>query len=147
MRNLGYWKITLLAATLAAPLVAGCGKTVGETIDDTTITTRVKTAMLNDPAVGGLRIDVDTYKGVVTLSGRVKSQTEHDQWPVRLSRDSESGIAGKPAFYQDRAGAEHQREAGDHPQGDEQFPHRLGVGRPQHASVSHRRFERSVGGP
>ncbi|HEU5258732.1 MAG TPA: BON domain-containing protein [Vicinamibacterales bacterium] len=68
-----------MATILAAPLVAGCGKTVGETIDDTTITTRVKTAMLNDPAVGGLRIDVDTYKGVVTLSGRVKSQTEHDQ--------------------------------------------------------------------
>jgi len=79
MRNLGYWKMTLLATILAMPLVAGCGKTVGETIDDTTITTRVKTAMLNDPAVGGLRIDVDTYKGVVTLSGRVKSQTEHDQ--------------------------------------------------------------------
>jgi len=79
MRNLGYWKMTLLATILAAPLVAGCGKTVGETIDDTTITTRVKTAMLNDPGVGGLRIDVDTYKGVVTLSGRVKSQTERDQ--------------------------------------------------------------------
>jgi len=79
MRNLGYWKMTLSATILATPLVAGCGKTVGETIDDTTITTRVKTAMLNDPAVGGLRIDVDTYKGVVTLSGRVKSQTEHDQ--------------------------------------------------------------------
>ena len=79
MRNLGYWKMTLLATILAATLVAGCGKTVGETIDDTTITTRVKTAMLNDPGVGGLRIDVDTYKGVVTLSGRVKSQTERDQ--------------------------------------------------------------------
>ena len=41
--------------------------------------TRVKTAMLNDPAVGGLRIDVDTFKGVVTLSGRVKNQAEKDQ--------------------------------------------------------------------
>ena len=39
----------------------------------------VKTSMLNDPAVGGTSIDVDTYKGVVTLSGRVKSQAEHDQ--------------------------------------------------------------------
>jgi osmotically-inducible protein OsmY len=79
MRNLGCWKTTLLATILAAPLLAGCGKTIGETIDDTTITTRVKTSMLNDPAVGGLRIDVDTYKGVVTLSGRVKNQAEHDQ--------------------------------------------------------------------
>jgi len=71
--------MTLLATILAAPLVAGCGKTIGETIDDTTITTRVKTSMLNDPAVGGLGIDVDTYKGVVTLSGRVKTPGERDQ--------------------------------------------------------------------
>ena len=52
MQKLGCWKMTLLAALVATPLVAGCGKTIGETIDDTTITTRVKTAMLNDPAVG-----------------------------------------------------------------------------------------------
>jgi osmotically-inducible protein OsmY len=79
MRHLGCWKMTLLATILSAPLVAGCGKTIGETIDDTTITNRVKTAMLNDAAVGGLSVDVDTYKGVVTLSGGVKSQAERDQ--------------------------------------------------------------------
>jgi osmotically-inducible protein OsmY len=67
----------LLVWTLVAPLaLAGCGKTVGETIDDATITTRVKTSLLNDPDVGGMRIDVDTFKGVVTLSGRVKSKDE-----------------------------------------------------------------------
>lgn len=74
-----------LAFLLALPLAAGCGKTVSEAIDDTTITTRVKTAMLNDPAVGGLRIDVDTFKSIVTLTGRVKSQAEHDQ-AVALAR-------------------------------------------------------------
>jgi len=74
-----YLKTLTLALVVSAPLVAGCGKTVGQTIDDTTITTRVKTAMLNDPAVGGLRIDVDTFRGAVTLSGRVKSQMERDQ--------------------------------------------------------------------
>jgi hyperosmotically inducible protein len=79
MYNLSYWKSLTFAVLLTAPLTAGCGKTVGETIDDTTITTRVKTAMLNDPDVGGLRIDVDTFKGAVTLSGRVKSQAEKDQ--------------------------------------------------------------------
>jgi hypothetical protein len=67
----------LLVLTLLAPLlVSACGKSVGETIDDATITTRVKTSLLNDPDVGGLRIDVDTFKGVVTLSGRVKSKEE-----------------------------------------------------------------------
>ena len=79
MKKVSCWKNAVLAFVLATPLVAGCGKTVGEAIDDTTITTRVKTSMLNDPAVGGLKIDVDTFKGVVTLSGRVKSQSEHDQ--------------------------------------------------------------------
>ena len=77
--KLNRWKSLVLALALAAPLTVACGKTVGETIDDTTITTRVKTAMLNDPAVGGLRIDVDTFKGVVTLNGRVKNQGERDQ--------------------------------------------------------------------
>jgi len=86
MPKLSYWKSVALALILAAPIAAvGCGKTVGETLDDTTITTRVKTAMLNDPNVGGLRIDVDTFKGVVTLSGRVKSQAEREQ-AIQLAR-------------------------------------------------------------
>jgi osmotically-inducible protein OsmY len=85
MRKLNYGMSMLLALVLAALVTVGCGKTVGETIDDTTITTRVKTAMLNDPNVGGLRIDVDTFKGVVTLSGRVKNQAERDQ-AIALAR-------------------------------------------------------------
>ena len=80
-----YFRSLALALVLTAPLVTACGKTVGQTIDDTTITTRVKTSMLNDPAVGGLRIDVDTFKGAVTLSGRVKSQAEKDQ-AITLAR-------------------------------------------------------------
>jgi hyperosmotically inducible periplasmic protein len=85
MKKLSYWKTLVVAGLIAAPLATGCGKTVGETIDDTTITTRVKTAMLNDPAVGGLRIDVDTFKGAVTLSGRVKSDAEKQQ-AIALAR-------------------------------------------------------------
>lgn len=76
---------TLLALVLALPLVAACGKTVGETIDDATITTRVKTAFINDPTVGALRIDVDTFKGVVTLSGRVKSKEEENK-AIQIAR-------------------------------------------------------------
>jgi osmotically-inducible protein OsmY len=85
MKKLSYWKAAVLALVLVAPLTTACGKTVGETIDDTTITTRVKTAMLNDESVGGLRIDVDTFKGVVTLSGRVKSEAER-QKAVQVAR-------------------------------------------------------------
>ena len=86
MRKYSYPTIFLLVIALLAPIaLAGCGKTVGETIDDATITTRVKTSLLNDPDVGGLRIDVDTFKGVVTLSGRVKSKDEEAK-AVALAR-------------------------------------------------------------
>ncbi|OFW08164.1 MAG: hypothetical protein A3H96_23380 [Acidobacteria bacterium RIFCSPLOWO2_02_FULL_67_36] len=76
----------LIVIALVAPLLlAACGKTIGETIDDATITTRVKTAFINDPTVGALRIDVDTFKGVVTLSGRVKSKDEEAK-AIQLAR-------------------------------------------------------------
>jgi hyperosmotically inducible protein len=89
----------MLALTLVAPLLlSACGKTVGETIDDATVTTRVKTALLNDPDVGGLRIDVDTFKGVVTLSGRVKSKTEEDK-AVAIARKI-SGVSNVKSTLQ-----------------------------------------------
>jgi osmotically-inducible protein OsmY len=67
---------TLAAIGVIILLSVACGKTIGETFDDATITTRVKTALINAPTVGALAIDVDTFKGVVTLSGRVKTQDE-----------------------------------------------------------------------
>jgi hyperosmotically inducible protein len=77
MKKYSHTTLMFLLLVLIAPLLlTACGKSVGETIDDATITTRVKTALLNDEQVGGLRIDVDTFKGVVTLSGRVKSKDE-----------------------------------------------------------------------
>ncbi len=80
IRHYSYPTVLLLAVTLLAPLVlSACGKSVSDTIDDATITTRVKTSLLNDPDVGGLRIDVDTFKGVVTLSGAVKTAAERDK--------------------------------------------------------------------
>ena len=65
----------VLAVLLTLPLLAACGKSVSETIDDATITTRVKTVFINDKEIS-TPIDVDTFKGIVTLSGRVKSAAE-----------------------------------------------------------------------
>ena len=77
-----------LIALIVLPLtVAACGKTVDATIDDATITARVKTSLLNDPQVGGMKIDVDTTQGVVTMSGIVKSQSEADR-AVQLARQA-----------------------------------------------------------
>jgi hyperosmotically inducible periplasmic protein len=48
----------------------------GEIVGDAAITTAVKTKMLADTTVGGLKIDVDTKNGVVSLSGDVASAVE-----------------------------------------------------------------------
>jgi osmotically-inducible protein OsmY len=78
--NYSQLRAVLVLLTLMGPLLlAACGKSVGETIDDATITAQVKTALLNDKDVAGLRIDVDTFRGVVTLSGAVKTAAERDK--------------------------------------------------------------------
>jgi osmotically-inducible protein OsmY len=43
------------------------------TIDDATITTKVKAAVLAEPGLKSLKIDVDTKDAVVTLNGTVES--------------------------------------------------------------------------
>jgi hyperosmotically inducible protein len=65
-----------LIVLVVLPLTFACGQSIDETIDDATITARVKTALLNDPQVGRMKIDVDTTQGVVTMSGTVKSEAE-----------------------------------------------------------------------
>jgi hyperosmotically inducible protein len=51
----------------------------GESVDDAWITTKVKSALLADPQTQGLKIDVDTQQGVVSLSGKIGSTAEHKQ--------------------------------------------------------------------
>ncbi len=48
-------------------------------IDDTAITTKVKSAMIADPMLKALQINVDTKNGVVTLAGAVDSQAMKDK--------------------------------------------------------------------
>jgi len=67
----------LLAAMLAVML--GCAGTAtsegtGEYVDDTVITTKVKAAIFNEPSLKSAEINVETFKGVVQLSGFVRSQ-------------------------------------------------------------------------
>jgi osmotically-inducible protein OsmY len=89
-RTHALFSLALIALVVLPLTFAACGKTIGETIDDATITARVKTALLNDPQVGGMKIDVDTTQGVVTMSGIVKSQAEADR-AVQLARQA-SGV-------------------------------------------------------
>ena len=70
----------LILVAMLAPIAAACGgSAIRETIDDATISTKVKTALLNAPNVAATRIDVETAQGVVTLSGTVSSAEEEQQ--------------------------------------------------------------------
>ncbi len=84
-KNLRAVALALVLAWLLPLSFSACGKTVGETIDDATITARVKTALLNDPQVGAMKIDVDTTQGVVTMSGIVKNKAEESR-AIELAR-------------------------------------------------------------
>lgn len=71
---------SILAAVALATLI-GCASTTkkestGEYIDDSLITTKVKTAVLNEPTLKSSEINVETFKGVVQLSGFVNSQAD-----------------------------------------------------------------------
>jgi len=50
-------------------------QTVGQYIDDTTVTARVKTAFFKDPMLKSAEINVETFNGLVQLSGFVSTRT------------------------------------------------------------------------
>ena len=52
------------------------GSAVSETVSDASITAKVKSALLADEQVKGMRINVDTANQVVTLTGDAQNGTE-----------------------------------------------------------------------
>lgn len=68
----------LFVATIAMVLAStlGCASSTkhegtGEFVDDTIVTTKVKAAIFNEPSLKSSEINVETFKGVVQLSGFV----------------------------------------------------------------------------
>jgi osmotically-inducible protein OsmY len=68
------------SVVLAAALTAGCAnRSIRPATDDSGVSTRVRTALLNDPQVSATEINVSASGGVVTLSGRVRTAAERDR--------------------------------------------------------------------
>jgi hyperosmotically inducible periplasmic protein len=81
----------MASLVLAATLTVGCGgKTIRPATDDGGISTRVRSALLNDPQVAAGNINVTAANGVVTLSGQVRTPAERDR-AVALARQT-SGV-------------------------------------------------------
>jgi hyperosmotically inducible protein len=71
---------SILMAVSLGTLVACASKpnqeSVSEYVEDSVITTRVKAAIVNEPDLKVLEINVETFKGVVQLSGFVSEPSD-----------------------------------------------------------------------
>lgn len=100
MKQLGkYLSALFLAFTLV--FVVGCASTstqegTGEYVDDSIITTKVKAVIFNEPTLKVAEINVETFKGVVQLSGFISSQDAANK-AIALAR----GVAGVKSVKND----------------------------------------------
>ncbi len=90
-----YVSAVFLAVTLASAV--GCSSTphsegTGQYIDDSVITAKVKAAIFDDATTKATEINVETFKGVVQLSGFVSTQAAANK-AVELARNV-GGVKG-----------------------------------------------------
>jgi hyperosmotically inducible protein len=76
MKNKLFASLAAAALLLSAPAMAQ--KSAGNMIDDGAIVTQVKASLLAEKGVPSNDVNVEVYKGVVLLSGFVKTQAEKD---------------------------------------------------------------------
>ncbi len=99
MKHLKFFT-TLIPAIMLATLL-GCASTstkegTGEYVDDSVITTKVKAAVFNEPTLKSAEINVETFKGVVQLSGFVA-----DAGDVQKASDVARGVKGVKSVKND----------------------------------------------
>ena len=99
MRLSNRFVIFIFVILLASLL--GCAGTptkegTGEYFDDTAITSKVKAAIFNEPSLKSAEINVETFKGVVQLTGFVSSRASIDK-AVEIAR----GVKGVTSVRND----------------------------------------------
>jgi osmotically-inducible protein OsmY len=82
--------ISAVSSAILVTVLLGCASTptregAGEYVDDTLITTKVKAAVFAEPTLKSAEINVETFKGVVQLSGFVSSEAD-TQKAVEVAR-------------------------------------------------------------
>ena len=93
----GCWVALAGAGAEAGYIAAQEDRSTSETLKDQAIVTSVKTKLLANSDVSGLDINVDSFKGVVTLKGVVDSQNEAETairlaWSVSGVKDVQSKL-------------------------------------------------------
>ncbi|TVO53409.1 BON domain-containing protein [Denitromonas halophila] len=100
MKSFGkYLSAAFLAVTLVTAV--GCASTsrqegMGEYMDDSVITSKVKAAIFNDGMLKSAEINVETFKGVVQLSGFVSTRAAADK-AIEVAR----GVSGVKSVKDD----------------------------------------------
>ena len=89
-------RLWLLYAAIPLALSACAGsareESTGEIVDDSVITTKVKSAFVADKKVSAMNVSVETFKGVVQLSG-FASDAEESSKAAELARNVK-GVKG-----------------------------------------------------
>lgn len=88
--------VIVLLAAFAAHAEDPTKRKTGEYLDDKVVTSKVKAALLKDPEVKGLQVNVETFNGVVQLSGFVDK-------PEQIPRATEvaKGVEGVKSVKND----------------------------------------------
>jgi osmotically-inducible protein OsmY len=86
---IGCFVLMMLIASLMACASTSKQSGTGEYVDDSVITTKVKTMLAADDFLKSFEISVETYKGIVQLSGFVDSQKAIDK-----AGEIASGVGG-----------------------------------------------------
>lgn len=96
LKRISAFLLALVAASILGCAGSSTKESTGEYFDDTWITTKVKAALLEDPQVKSNEVNVETFKGVVQLSGFVSSSAAMQQ-AVKVTR----GIQGVTSVKND----------------------------------------------
>ena len=92
-------RFAIFFCTVLLASLLGCASTpkqegTGEYLDDTVITTKVKAAVFSEPSLKSAEINVETFKGVVQLSGFVSSRADINK-AVEVARSVNGVISVK----------------------------------------------------
>jgi osmotically-inducible protein OsmY len=88
--------VVVLLAAFAAYAAEPVNRSPGKYIDDKVITAKVKAALVEEPGVKALQIKVETYKGVVQLSGFVDNPKQ-----IRRAGEIAMGVEGVKSVKND----------------------------------------------
>jgi len=95
--SLKWFQIIFIA--MIATLIVACASTdkqgnLREDANDAALTAKIKTKLLDNKSANGLAIKVETYQGIVRLSGFVKTAAER-QRAVNVARSIKGVVAVK----------------------------------------------------